>query len=123
MLQPLVLLLLPISIAWLLVHTEVLANMSFLRFKVCVALSLLCVPTTVLSQPTVAVLNGSDEGVYSPSFNQDFFLGIPTPKTPEARTGFESLSLSTKRGVDAGPPQTTAMLVPIRPLKKMQSTA
>lgn len=31
----------------------------------------------VLTSPTVAVVNGSYEGVYSPSFDQDFFLGIP----------------------------------------------
>ena len=48
-----------------------------LRLGTCLTLGLLCVPCTVCAGPTVAVLNGTYEGVYSAPFDQDFFLGMP----------------------------------------------
>lgn len=37
----------------------------------------LCATTTSAAEPTVTVLNGTYEGLYLPSFDQDIFLGIP----------------------------------------------
>lgn len=42
-----------------------------------VAVSALVTTTAALSSPTVTVLNGTYEGLYAPTFDQDFFLGIP----------------------------------------------
>ncbi|KAF1842371.1 alpha/beta-hydrolase [Cucurbitaria berberidis CBS 394.84] len=37
----------------------------------------LCATAALAAQPTVTVLNGTYEGLYLPSFDQDIFLGIP----------------------------------------------
>lgn len=49
----------------------------------------LCVPSSKAlvsrqdnAAPTVKVLNGSYSGVYSPGYDQDFFLGIPFAQPP-----------------------------------------
>jgi carboxylesterase type B len=41
------------------------------------ALASLCFHTTRAGTPTVTLLNGTYEGLYLPSFDQDIFLGIP----------------------------------------------
>lgn len=45
-----------------------------------------CVPEifaqNVTSSPTVTIANGTYRGVYTPSYNQDYFLGIPFAQPP-----------------------------------------
>ena len=68
---------LPVASFWLLMTVPIPDIMLRLRLKACLALGLLCSRCTADAKPTATVLNGTYEGVYSTSFHQDFFLGIP----------------------------------------------
>ena len=65
-----------------------LDTMLNLRLATCTILGLLCVPSTIQAEPTVAVLNGSYQGVHSPPFDQDCFLGIPYAQNAGGRNRF-----------------------------------
>jgi hypothetical protein len=55
-----------------------------------------CCSTTVATGPTVSVENGTYEGVYSNTYDQDLFLGIPFAQPPLGSLRFhQPVSLNT----------------------------
>lgn len=48
-----------------------------------------CAPTNVTG-PTAHLKNGTYQGVYSPEYNQDYFLGIPYAQPPVGNLRFRN---------------------------------
>jgi hypothetical protein len=59
-----------------------------LALSVCAGIAS-CAPTNVTG-PTAQIKNGTLQGVYSPEYDQDFFLGIPYAQPPVGNLRFRS---------------------------------
>jgi len=47
-----------------------------------IAISFVCAAPSAGSAPTVTIVNGTYVGLHNPTYNQDFFLGIPYAQPP-----------------------------------------
>jgi hypothetical protein len=70
-------------------HSKIMLQSAVFSSLASLAISFLATPalSAILSRqsqdaPTVQVLNGTYSGIYSPEYNQDFFLGIPYSQPP-----------------------------------------
>ena len=59
-----------------------------LALSLCASLAI-CVPTNSTG-PVAHLKNGTYQGVYSPEYNQDYFLGIPYAQPPVGNLRFRN---------------------------------